>query len=102
MGAPSGGAALEAIKTMGRSIKALTLPKGVGDNSPGDGVEPVALMPDIHVLPGAWTMNLGYEKLLDWLRMELQCITPDPRNPNNPQRIPNLLPVAYDWRLSNR
>jgi pimeloyl-ACP methyl ester carboxylesterase len=100
--APSGGAVLDAIKTMGRNIKALTLPNGIGDNNPGDGVEPVALMPDIHILPGLWTANLGYEKLLDWLRTELHRTSPDPRNPNDPKHIPNLLPVPYDWRLSNR
>ena len=41
---PSAGAALRAVRTFGGSIKQLQLPDGVGDEHPGDGVEPVAVM----------------------------------------------------------
>ncbi len=91
--APSAGAVLRAIATFGRSIKGMTLPAGIGDDHPGDGVEPVALMPDLHILPGIWTAHVGYGELLKWLGTHL--IPPSPE-------IPSLLPVAYDWRLSNR
>jgi pimeloyl-ACP methyl ester carboxylesterase len=78
----------------------LTLPAGIADDHPADSVEPVALMPDLHVLPGVWTANIGYSKLLTVLRsprfglVEAGTVPPD-------QPV-NLLPVPYDWRLSNR
>jgi len=98
--APSAGVVLRAIRTFGHSVRALTLPAGVADDHPADGVEPVALMPDLHVLPGLWTANIGYEKLLAFLRsprfglVEAGAVPPD--------QPANLLPVPYDWRLSNR
>lgn len=97
--APSAGAVLKAITTFGRSIKEMTLPQGIGDDHPADGVEPVSLMPDLHVLPGIWSVNIGYGVLLDYLRTRFHFIEPSPVHPG---RIPNFLPVAYDWRLSNR
>jgi hypothetical protein len=62
----------------------------VGDDHPGDGVEPVGLMPDLHVLPGLWSANIGYGVLVDWLRK------------THGLDDETLLPFAYDWRLSNR
>jgi pimeloyl-ACP methyl ester carboxylesterase len=93
---PSAGVALRAIGTFGRSITRLTLEPGGGDDHPGDGVEPIALMPDLHVLPGLWSWNLGYEVLLDWLRSRFGLVDARPDRPGN------LLAVPYDWRLSNR
>jgi Lecithin:cholesterol acyltransferase len=94
--APSAGAALRAIATLGRSIGALTLRADIGDDAPHDGVEPVALMPDLHVIPGVWTPVTGYDALLVELRQRFTLN-------DNPERGPvNLLPVPYDWRLSNR
>jgi len=97
--APSAGAVLRAIVTFGRSLKRLVLPSGIGDADPRDGVEPVELMPDLHILPGVWSDNIGYGVLLDWLRSRFHLIEP---RPGNPAIIPNLLAVPYDWRLSNR
>jgi pimeloyl-ACP methyl ester carboxylesterase len=96
--APSAGAALRAIATFGASIQRLQLPGGIGDEHPRDGVEPVGLMPDLHVLPGIWTPVKGYDVLLKRLRsLGYRDISPDPTAPPG-----NLLPVGYDWRLSNR
>jgi pimeloyl-ACP methyl ester carboxylesterase len=89
--APSAGAALRAIRTLGRSLKTLTLPDGIGDAHPGDGVEPVALMPDLHAIPGIWTPLVGYDALVRRLRKLAAA-----------GKIGTVLPVAYDWRLSNR
>jgi pimeloyl-ACP methyl ester carboxylesterase len=89
--APSGGSALRAIATFGRSIKALQLPDGIGDNNPEDGVEAVDLMPDLHVLPGIWAPVKGYTPLLDRLR-----------SIGFTEASGNLLVMPYDWRLSNR
>ncbi len=97
--APSAGAVLRAIATFGRSLKELTLPPGIRDEHPGDGVEPVALMPDLHILPGIWSANIGYDVLLDRLRERFHLNRPGPDGRGMP---PNLLPIPYDWRLSNR
>lgn len=89
--APSAGAALRAIQTLGRSLKQLQLPAGIGDDHPGDGVEPGGLMPDLHVLPGVWTPVTGYDVLVRRLRKLADA-----------KQIGSVLPVGYDWRLSNR
>ena len=93
--APSAGSALRAIATFGASIRRLELPAGIGDDHPGDGVEPAGLMPDLHVLPGIWTAVKGYDPLLARLR-SLGYREPSPGGPGN------LIPVPYDWRLSCR
>ncbi|MFD7456748.1 MULTISPECIES: esterase/lipase family protein [unclassified Streptomyces] len=97
---PTAGAVLTAIKTLGASLTRLRLPEGLGDEHPGDGVEPVDLAQDVHVIPGVWTPVKGYDILLDRLRAlgYRDCTAePDPEAPPG-----NLLPVPYDWRLSNR
>ena len=53
-------------------------------------------MPDLHVLPGIWTAVKGYDRLLARLR-SLGYREPGPGAPAG-----NLIPVAYDWRLSCR
>lgn len=96
---PSAGAVLRAIKTLGRSIDQLTLPDGIGDDHPGDGVTPVALMPDLHVVPGLWTAHIGYDVLLERLVSAFDLTYASLAFADRPG---NLLPVPYDWRLSNR
>lgn len=97
--APSAGVVWRAIRSFGASIQSLTLPADLGDDHPGDGVEPLALMPDLHLLPGLWSANIGYSRLLDWLTQRFTLVPPDPKDPAKPA---NLLPFPYDWRLSNR
>jgi pimeloyl-ACP methyl ester carboxylesterase len=94
--APSAGSALRAIGTFGTSLRRLELPAGIGDDHPCDEVEPAGLMPDLHVLPGIWTAVKGYDRLLGRLRA-LGYREPGPGVP-----AANLIPVAYDWRLSCR
>jgi len=94
--APSAGSALRAIGTFGASVTHLQLPTGIGDDHPYDGVEPVGLMPDLHVLPGIWTAVKGYDQLLRRLR-SLGC-----REPGGDASPGNLIAVPYDWRLSCR
>lgn len=96
--APSAGAVLRAITSFGGSVRSLTLPADIGDDHPGDGVEPLALMPDLHILPGIWTAAIGYGKLLHWLQSQCGLIAFDPDEPLRPA---NLLPVPYVWRLSD-
>lgn len=94
---PSAEAALRAVRTFGGSLRRLRLPEGVGDEHPGDGVEPVAVMPDLHVLPGIWTVQVGYERVLGWLESAFGLVRVTAGGPPG-----NFLPVPYDWRLSNR
>jgi pimeloyl-ACP methyl ester carboxylesterase len=96
--APTPGAIIRGIRGFGRGVRSLALPPDIGDGHPEDGVEPVAVMPDLHVLPGIWTAHIGYGLLIETLRSRLG-LTHDLRNED---RAPNLLAVPYDWRLSNR
>ena len=95
--APSGGAVIEAVHTAGASLKGLQLPEGVGDDHPGDGVEPGVVMRDVHVLPGIWTAHVGYGLMLSWLQGRFGLVPVTRDGPPG-----NLLAVPYDWRLSNR
>jgi pimeloyl-ACP methyl ester carboxylesterase len=89
--APSAGAIINAIRTLGRNLKALELPSDIGDEDPGDGVRAVALMPDVHFIPGVWTPIRGYSTLLDMLERL-----------RNRGDVGHVVPAPYDWRLSNR
>jgi pimeloyl-ACP methyl ester carboxylesterase len=87
----SGKAALRAVLSLGRSLQRLKLPEGIGDEHPGDGVEPVGLMADLHVIPGIWTPLKGYDRVTRRLSSLGYTVEKG-----------NLLLFAYDWRLSNR
>ncbi len=76
---------------LGPSIKDFALPAGIGDGHPGDGIEPVGLMGDVHVIPGLWTPIRGYDTLPAHLRQL-----------GYDEGKGNLVLFAYDWRLSNR
>jgi pimeloyl-ACP methyl ester carboxylesterase len=84
--APSAGALLRALSSFGDSVLSLALPSGIGDDHPGDGVTAEGLLADLHAIPGVWTPVKGYNVLVEHLRRTTQ----------------NVLPVAYDWRLSSR
>jgi pimeloyl-ACP methyl ester carboxylesterase len=87
----SGKAALRAVLSLGRSLQRLKLPAGIGDEHPQDGIEPVALMSDLHVIPGIWSPLKGYDRVTK--RMNSLGYTVEKGN---------LILFAYDWRLSNR
>jgi Lecithin:cholesterol acyltransferase len=95
----SGAALVRGLQTFGRSIRKLQLPTDLGDDHPGDGVLPIGLMPDLHILPGLWTPIDGYSGLLHWLEQNFTFTRYDPERPDQPA---NLVAFAYDWRLSNR
>lgn len=100
--APTGGAVWRNLTGAGPRIQDYVLPDGIGDGPPEDHVEPVALMPDVHVIPGIWTPVKGYTRLLR--RLEQLGYRPEQDDNGQPEkdRSGNLLPVPYDWRLSNR
>jgi hypothetical protein len=100
--APSLGVALNAIRTFGRSLGRLELPEGIGDSPAQDGVIPLGLMPDLHILPGIWSANIGYDHLVEWLKTRFGLKTERDLQPGQPAHDINLVLFAYDWRLSNR
>jgi len=65
---PTPGALGEAVASVFRSITTLRLEDGIGDEHPGDGIEPGTLMPDLRLPFGLWTFDLGYSALLEFLR----------------------------------
>jgi len=78
----------------------LVLPRDQGDGPAPDGVKPAGLLRSLHVIPGLWSPVTGYEGLMEFLRgPNFQLIDTERYGPDV---IPNLIPFAYDWRLSNR
>lgn len=100
----SAGALAHAIRTLGKSLRNLELPEGIGDNAP-DGppekqIRATRLVGSLHVVPGLWTPITGYDGLLDFLRSSRFHLIEQVAG--SQERIPNLVPFPYDWRLSNR
>nr|CTQ90055.1 FIG00995290: hypothetical protein [Kibdelosporangium sp. MJ126-NF4] len=90
--APSAGAALRAVLSLGRSIGTLTL---AGDDPElddlGDGIVATRVMPDLHVLPGLdWKID-GYTRFRRRMIENLGCV------PGH-----NYFEMPYDWRRDNR
>lgn len=73
----------------------LRLPSDIGDGPANDGIMAGSLMPDLHSIPGVWTID-GYDKLLSGLRARFDLTDAMEGRPGN------LLAFAHDWRLSNR
>ena len=89
--APSAGAAVNALFTLGHDIQQLALhddPPEVDDL--GDGVEATRVMPDIHLIPGLWKID-GYSKLKNYLLATFDVRLGE-----------NLFDFPYDWRRDNR
>jgi len=87
----SGGATVQALETLGRSIKDLEL-HGDDPNAPtlGDGVTAPRVVPDTHLIPGLWKID-GYGKVSKTIRQEFD-VTPNL----------NFFEFPYDWRRDNR
>ncbi len=98
----SAGSILKGVFGRLRGLKALQLPAGIGDDHPGDGVTATALMPDMHVIPGIWTVTIGYERLHNWFSDTFDIVEFDPKQSAAPDRPANYVRFPYDWRLSNR
>jgi pimeloyl-ACP methyl ester carboxylesterase len=90
----SGEAIARNLLSLGHNFKHLAVPQGIGDQEPNDGVTATRLMPDLHMLPGLWTID-GYGKLVNYLKSRFVL------NEATGDRVGNLLPFPYDWRLSN-
>lgn len=97
----SAGGVLRALKTLGGSLRSLTLPSGLGDGPAPDGAIATGLIPGFHVIPGVWSPVEGYaalERFLGHSRFGLVLDRPDAVG----APPGNLVLFAYDWRLSNR
>ncbi len=90
----SGQAIFGNLLSLGRNVKQLNLPKDIGDNEPNDGIRATRLMPDLHLLPGLWTID-GYNRLIKFLKDRFIVSEPTEQTPGN------LVLFPYDWRLSN-
>jgi len=89
--APTAGAAWRALWSLGNSIEDLEL-KGdpVDEDQLGDGVEATRLVPDLHLIPGFWSIA-GYSGIR---RMILEAF--------DVVEGKNFIEFPYDWRRDNR
>jgi pimeloyl-ACP methyl ester carboxylesterase len=89
------GSVVKGLLTRGKAIKRLQLPDGIGDAPAPDGVTATALLRDIHVIPGIWSVSIGYEQMMSWFRSNFEVVEPG-------AGVANFVQFPYDWRLSNR
>jgi hypothetical protein len=83
----SGGALGRALRTLGGSLRELTLES---DASTGAGVAATHVLRDAHMLPGLWKVD-GYSELSEFIQEKFEV------SPGE-----NFFEFAYDWRLDNR
>lgn len=89
--AVSGGAFVQAIKSLGTSIGKLEL-HGDDPNTDdlGDGITASRTIPDTHLVPGLWKID-GYGKVAATIKKEFDVTPGD-----------NFFEFPYDWRRDNR
>jgi pimeloyl-ACP methyl ester carboxylesterase len=90
--APSGGAVLRNLFSLGKALKQGLLADEDDWRAPdlGDGVKATQLMPDVHLLPGLWKID-GYGEIEKFLLTNFELT-----------RNRNYFPFPYDWRRDNR
>jgi pimeloyl-ACP methyl ester carboxylesterase len=89
--APTGGAILNALFSLGKNVKSLALKEDPPDvDDLGDGVVATRVMPDVHLIPGLWKID-GYSKLKSYVTQTFDV------KPGE-----NLFEFPYDWRRDNR
>ncbi|MGW2558612.1 alpha/beta fold hydrolase [Streptomyces sp. NPDC001514] len=89
--APSAGALLNALASLGRSVHSLAL-QNDDWHAPdlGDGIIAERLVSDIHTLPGLWKID-GYTAIEKFLLEQFDL-----------EKGQNYFPFPYDWRRDNR
>lgn len=88
--APTPGAALRALWSLGRSLSGLRLESDPIDVDDIDGVVAIRLMPDIHIIPGLWGID-GYSAISAMITSTFDVV---------PGKT--FIPFPYDWRRDNR
>lgn len=86
----SGGAILNALRTLGGSIKELKLEDDPVDADDVDGIVATSVIRDVHLIPGLWKID-GYTKLVRHLEEKFDV-----------KHGENLFEFPYDWRRDNR
>jgi pimeloyl-ACP methyl ester carboxylesterase len=89
--APSAGAVLRGLSSLGESIQKLKLTEDPPDvDDLGDGVTAPRIVPDTHLIPGLWKID-GYGKTSKAIQSAF-AVT----------RGENFFEFPYDWRRDNR
>jgi pimeloyl-ACP methyl ester carboxylesterase len=88
--APTPGAVLGGLITLGRDIKQLKLGDDPLDEEEIDDVTAPRLMPDIHLIPGLWKID-GYGRIRQWIMSNYDV-----------REGVNYFEFPYDWRRDNR
>jgi pimeloyl-ACP methyl ester carboxylesterase len=89
--APTAGAAWRALWSLGHSIRDLELHGDpVDDDHLGDGVEATRLVPDLHLIPGFWSIA-GYSGIRRMILKSFDVVEGK-----------NFVECPYDWRRDNR
>jgi pimeloyl-ACP methyl ester carboxylesterase len=89
--APSPGAVLRGLWSLGRSVKDLALERDpVDQDDLGDGVTAVRLVPDVHMIPDVWGID-GYSSISAMITSTFDLV-PDK----------TFIELPYDWRRDNR
>ena len=86
----SGGAILNALRTLGGSVKELKLEEDPVDADDVDGITATSVIRDVHLIPGLWKID-GYTKLVRHIEERFDV-----------KHGENLFEFAYDWRRDNR
>lgn len=86
----SGGAVLNALRSLGRSVGDLKLEDDPIDVDDVDGITATSVIRDVHLIPGIWKID-GYTKLLQHIEEKFDV-----------KRNENLFEFPYDWRRDNR
>jgi pimeloyl-ACP methyl ester carboxylesterase len=86
----SGGAFLNALTSLGKSIGQLRLEDDPSDVDDVDGITAPSVIRDVHLIPGLWKID-GYTKLVDRIQATFDVTLGK-----------NLHEFPYDWRRDNR
>jgi pimeloyl-ACP methyl ester carboxylesterase len=87
----SGGALVNALRTLGNSIDDLVLERdSPTQQNLGDGITAPSTIQDAHLIPGFWKID-GYTKLVEYIEKTFEV-----------KRNANFFEFPYDWRRDNR
>ena len=86
----SGGAVLNALRSLGGSLRDLRLEDDPVDVDDVDGITAASVIRDVHLIPGIWKID-GYSKLVNHIEQHFDV-----------KHGENLFEFAYDWRRDNR
>jgi pimeloyl-ACP methyl ester carboxylesterase len=88
--APTAGAVLGALLSLGDDIRQLKLGDDPLDEDEIDDVTAPSLIPDIHLIPGLWKID-GYGRIKKWITTNFDV-----------REGLNYFDFPYDWRRDNR